>query len=55
MKVTPEYAVETPGLLADPIKTYLEQHDKRVDAHVLDETVRRMRQVLVREDRKSVV
>jgi len=49
MKVTPEYAVETPGLLADPIKAYLEQHEKRVDAHVLDETVRRMRQVIVRD------
>ena len=49
MKVTSEYAVETPGLLADPIRTYLEQHAKRLDEHVLAETVQRMRQVIVRD------
>lgn len=49
MKVLPDYEIDTPGLLADPIRAYLEQHDKRVDAQVLDETVRRMRQVIVRD------
>lgn len=48
-KFEPEYAVETPGLLADPIKAYLESHDKRMDKAVLDETVKRMRQVIVRD------
>ena len=41
--------VETRGLLADPIKAYLESHEKRVDEHVLAETVQRMRQVMVRD------
>ena len=41
--------IETPGLLADPIKAYLESHEKRVDEHVLAETVQRMRQVMVRD------
>ena len=48
MKVLPDYEMETPGLLADPIRDYLEQHEKRVDDAVLTETVKRMRQVLVR-------
>ena len=43
------FDVETPGLLADPIRAYLEQHEKRVDDAVLTETVKRMRQVLVRD------
>jgi hypothetical protein len=41
--------VETPGLLADPIRAYLEQHEKRVDEAILADTVRRMRQVVVRD------
>ncbi len=41
--------VDTPSLLADPIRTYLESHDKRVDDAVLADTVRRMRQVVVRD------
>lgn len=49
MKVLPDYDIETPGLLADPIRAYLEQHEKRVDDAVLTETVKRMRQVLVRD------
>lgn len=49
MKVTAEYAAETPGLLADPIRAYLESQDKRMDDTVLAETVRRMRQVIVRD------
>jgi hypothetical protein len=49
MIVTHEYTVETPGILASPIIDYLEQHEKRVDAHVLDETVRRMRQTIVKD------
>jgi hypothetical protein len=41
--------VETPGLLADPIRAYLEQHEKHLDDAVLTETVKHMRQVLVRD------
>src|ERR1041385_9115020 len=44
-----DYAVETPGLLADPIRAYLESPEKRMDETVLAETVRRMRQVIVRD------
>lgn len=49
MKVAPEYQVETPGLLADKIRNYLESPDKRMDEAVLAETVKRMRLVLVRD------
>jgi hypothetical protein len=49
MKVIPEMAVETPGILADKIRAYLESPDKRMDDAVLTETVRRMRQVIVRD------
>lgn len=49
MKVAPEYQVETPGLLADKIRNYLESTDKRMDEAVLAETVKRMRLVLVRD------
>lgn len=49
MKVTPDLAVETTGLLADPIRTYLEQHEKRLDDAVLRETMQHMRQVIVRD------
>ncbi len=49
MKITPEYAVETPGLIADPVRAYLESQDKYVNDAVLTETVQRMRQVLVRD------
>lgn len=48
MKVVPDYEIDTPGLLADPIRAYLEQHEKCVDDTVLTDTVRRMRQVIVR-------
>ena len=41
--------VDTPGLLADPIRAYLEQHEKHLDDAVLTETVRRMRQVITRD------
>jgi hypothetical protein len=40
---------DTPSLLADPIRAYLESHDKRVNEAVLADTVRRMRQVVVRD------
>lgn len=40
---------ETPSLLADPIRAYLESHEKRVDEAVLADTVKRMRQVVVRD------
>ncbi len=49
MKVTPEYTVETPGLIADRVREYLESHEKHVNDAVLTETVQRMRQVLVRD------
>lgn len=49
MKVVPDYEIDTPGLLADPIRAYLEQHEKCVDDTVLTDTVRRMRQVIVRD------
>ena len=41
--------IETPGLLADPIKAYLESQEKYVDEHILYETVQRMRQILVKD------
>lgn len=43
------YSVETPGLLADKIRDYLESPDKKMDEAVLSETVRRMRTVIVRD------
>ncbi len=49
MKVAPEYQVETPGLLADKIRDYLESPNKRMDEAVLAETVKRMRMVMVRD------
>jgi hypothetical protein len=48
-KFEPEYSVETPGLIADPIKSYLESTEKRMHKDVLDETVQRMRHVIVRD------
>lgn len=50
MKVTlPEYPVETACLIAGRIRAYLEMHDKSMNDDVLTETVRRMRQVIVRD------
>lgn len=39
----------TAGFLAGPIKRYLESHDKSVNDTVLTDTVKRMRQVIVRD------
>lgn len=47
MKVTPE--AETDSILADKIVHYLESHDKTINAAVLNETVQRMRHVIVRD------
>ncbi|MDI3463674.1 MAG: hypothetical protein OJF50_002495 [Nitrospira sp.] len=44
-----DYAVETAGLIADPIKSYLESTEKRMHKDVLDDTVQRMRQVIVKD------
>lgn len=49
MKVTPPEYVATPGLIADHVQAYLESPDKRMNDEVLTETVKRMRQVIVRD------
>lgn len=41
--------VAIPGLIADHVQAYLESPDKRMNDEVLTETVRRMRQVIVRD------
>lgn len=46
---TNDLNVETDGLIAGPIKSYLESSHKEVHKEVLDETVQRMRQVIVRD------
>lgn len=48
-KFETDYSVETPGLLANPIRAYLESHEKHMNDVVLTETVQRMRQVIVRD------
>lgn len=48
-KFEPDYSVETPGILADPIRAYLESHEKHMDEAILSATVKRMRQVIVRD------
>jgi len=47
MRVEADTQVDT--LIAERISAYLEQHDKSADAHVLSETVARMRQVIVKD------
>lgn len=49
MKVTMDARTETTELLAAPIRDYLEQHHKELDDAVLTDTVKRMRQVIVRD------
>ena len=44
-----DYLVETAGMLADPMKAYLESAHKTMNDAVLTETVQRMRQVIVRD------
>lgn len=48
-KFEAEYSVETPGLIADPVRAYLESHEKRMNDMVLTETVQRMRQIIVKD------
>lgn len=47
MKVTVETQADT--YIAHRITEYLESHEKSADAQVLQETVRRMQQVIVRD------